>query len=144
MRLAYALTIVAAFALCTTADAHAQDSRGYVAVKGGVNTERAEDNLRGSSAGGGVVAGLHFSDAWALEGEFWLPRYIRTNLEGGRHRDTLLGVSMRRSFGDRVRPHVLFGLSVGRTEDGFTTCGALRSSPSSRPFQCWCRAPSPM
>jgi hypothetical protein len=131
MRLPYTLTIGAAFLLLTTTDAEAQDSRGYVAFKGGLNSERAEDNLRGSSVGGGVVAGLHFSDAWALEGEFWLPGYIRTNPEGGRHRDTLLGVSMRRSFGNRVRPHVLFGLSAGRTEDGFTTCGAIRSSPSS-------------
>jgi hypothetical protein len=71
------------------------------------------------------------SEVWALDAEFWLPDYIHTSLEGGRHRDTLFGVSMRRSFGDRVRPHVLFGLSVGRTEDAFTTCGAIRSSPSS-------------
>ena len=130
MRLPYTLA-VAAFLLVTTTDAEAQDSRGYVAFKAGLNTERAEDNLRGSSVGGGVVAGLRFSDAWALEAEFWLPAYIRKHPEGGRHRDTLFGVSMRRAFGTGVRPHVLFGLSAGRTEDEFTTCGAVRSSPGS-------------
>jgi hypothetical protein len=130
MRRCYILAF-AAFLLVTTTDVEAQDGRGYVAFKGGLNAERAEDNLRGSSVGGGVVAGFHFSDAWALEGEFWLPAYIRKHPEGGLHRDTLFGVSMRRSFGTRARPHVLFGLSVGRTEDEFTICGAIRSSPPS-------------
>jgi hypothetical protein len=60
--------------------------------------------------------------------EFWYPGAIRTNSDG-HHRDTLFGVGFRRSWGTRaVRPHVLFGLSVGRTVDELTTCVAIRQT----------------
>jgi hypothetical protein len=134
MRINLALVVVG-LVLIGTVSAGAQtppEPRGYVAVKGGLNIERAEDNLRGTTAGGGVVAGLTFADPWAIEAEFWLPGAIDTNPENGRHRDTLFSVGFRRSFGSaRVRPHVLVGATVGRTEDEFTTCIAFRTTPIS-------------
>jgi hypothetical protein len=106
--------------------------RGYAAVKGGLNIEQAEDDLHGVTAGGGAVVGFTFATPWAIEAEFWLPGTIRTNPEGGRHRDTLFSVGFRRSFGtDRLRPHFLLGASVARTEDTFTTCIANRPTPLS-------------
>jgi hypothetical protein len=79
--------MVAAFLLvgATVASAQTQTSRGYVAPKAGVNAERAEDNLRGASAGGGVITAVHLSRACTVEGEFWYPGYIRTDPEDGRH-----------------------------------------------------------
>jgi hypothetical protein len=125
--------VVAAIILCLlgVGSAHAQTQtavpRGYVAFKGGLNIERAEDDVHGTTAGGGAVAGFTFAEPWAIEAEFWLPGAIRTNPEGGRHRDTLFSVGFRRSIGSgRIRPHFLVGASVARTEDAFTTCIANR------------------
>jgi hypothetical protein len=110
----------------------AAEPRGYVAVKGGLNFEQAEDDLHGTTAGGGAVAGFTFAERWAIEAEFWLPGAIATNPEGGRHRDTLFSVGFRRSFGtERFRPHFLVGASIARTEDEFTTCIANRPTPVS-------------
>lgn len=118
-----------AFVLLAPAIAAAQ---GFVAVKAGANIERAEDNLRGTTLGGGALAGYHWSDRWAIEGEFWTARALRPSPGEHRHRDTLFSAAMRRSFGaGRARPHVLVGLSVARTEDEFVTCGALRPFPGS-------------
>ena len=125
------LPTAAALLLVGVASAGAQTaSRGYVAVKGGVNAERAEDNLRGTSLGGGGV-GVNMSKSWAVEAEFWLPGAIDAGPFDRTHRDTLFGVGMRRAFGDRVRPHVLVGAHFGRTQDHFTTCAALRARPPS-------------
>jgi hypothetical protein len=125
--------VVAAIILCLlgVGSAHAQTQtavpRGYVAFKGGLNIERAEDDVHGTTAGGGAVAGFTFAEPWAIEAEFWLPGAIRTNPEGGRHRDALFSVGFRRSIGSgRIRPHFLVGASVARTEDAFTTCIANR------------------
>lgn len=130
--------VVAAIILCLlgVGSAHAQTQtvvpRGYVAFKGGLNIERAEDDVHGTTAGGGAVAGFTFAEPWAIEAEFWLPGAIRTNPEGGRHRDTLFSVGFRRSIGSgRIRPHFLVGASVARTEDAFTTCIANRITPLS-------------
>jgi hypothetical protein len=110
----------------------AAEPRGYVAVKGGLNIEQAEDDLHGTTAGGGAVAGFTLAGRWAIEGEFWRPGAIPTTPEDGRHRDTLVSVGFRRSFGDRpFRPHFLVGVSLGRTEDEFTTCIANRPTPIS-------------
>jgi len=121
--------------MLSAVSAHSQpaaEPRGYVAVKGGLNIERAEDDLHGTTAGGGAIAGLTFAEPWAIEAEFWLPGAIRTNPENGRHRDTLFSVGFRRSFGaERFRPHVLVGASIARTEDAFTTCIANRPTPVS-------------
>lgn len=102
-------------------------SRGYISLKGGANIESAEDNLHGATAGAGAVLGINVWDKWTIEGEFWFPGAIRTSPEDGRHRDTLASADFRRSFGEgRVSPHLLVGLSVGWTEDKFTTCTAMR------------------
>jgi hypothetical protein len=106
--------------------------RGYVAIKGGLNIERAEDDVHGTTGGGGAVAGFTFAEPWAIEAEFWLPGAIRTSPEDGRHRDTLFSVAFRRAFGrEQFRPHFLVGASVGWTEDEFTTCVANRPTPLS-------------
>jgi hypothetical protein len=108
------------------------DGRGYAGVKVGANIERAEDDVRGTTGGAGALVGFALSDRWDLEGEFWYPGDIRTDPEDGRHRDTLLGANLRRSFGGgAVRPHVLFGATVGITEDEFTICTAVRTPPGS-------------
>src|SRR5687767_8300786 len=73
-------------------------SRGYFALKAGANIERAEDDLHGTTAGGGAVLGRRLSERWAIEGEFWYPGAIRTRPEGGRHHDMLASVSARWSF----------------------------------------------
>jgi hypothetical protein len=123
-------SIVACGLLLLAGPAAAQGpDRGYAGVKGGVNAERAEDDLRGSSFGAGVVAGIFLTPGWTLDGEFWRPGAIRTRPEDGRHRDTLVSVSARRSFGaGAVRPHLLAGVSIARTEDQLTTCIARRQS----------------
>ena len=129
MRIDPAVVVVGLFML-GAASAHAQpaaEPRRYLAVKGGLNIEQAEDDLHGTTAGGGAIAGFTFAEPWAIEAEFWLPGAIRTNPENGRHRDTLFSVGFRRSFGNgQIRPHFLVGASVGRTEDEFTTCLATR------------------
>jgi hypothetical protein len=104
------------------------EPRGYAAIKAGANVERGEDNLHGTSGGIGVVAAMHLSTAWALEGEFWYPGAINTNPQGGRHRDTLLGANLRWSPGSQVvRPHLLLGLTVAQTRDELTLCFARRT-----------------
>ena len=127
--------VVVGWFVLSAVSAHAQpaaEPRGYVAVKGGLNIEQAEDGLHGTTAGGGAVAGFTFKERWAIEAEFWLPGAITTSPEGGRHRDTLFSVGFRRSFGmARFRPHFLVGASIVRTEDEFTTCLANRPTPVS-------------
>jgi hypothetical protein len=111
----------------TASSAQTASTRGFVALTAGINVERAEDDLRGASAGGGAIVGLTISNQWAVEGEFWYPGAIRTGAQESGHRDILAGANIRRSFGrDRVRPHLLAGLTVGRTEDELTTCTAMR------------------
>jgi hypothetical protein len=135
--------------LLGAASAHAQtqvaEPRGYVAIKGGLNVERAEDDVHGTTAGGGAIAGFTFAEPWAIEAEFWLPGAIRTNPEGGRHRDTLFGVGFRRTIGSgRIRPHFVVGASVARTEDQFTTCIANRAtalSPAPQQMLVSCNEP---
>lgn len=130
--------VVVTLGLCLLGVASAQAQtqaalpRGYVAVKGGLNIERAEDDVHGTTGGGGAIAGFTFADPWAIEAEFWLPGAIRTNPEGGRHRDTLFSVGFRRTIGSgRIRPHFVVGASIMRTEDEFTTCIANRATPLS-------------
>jgi hypothetical protein len=105
---------------------------GYAGIKAGLHVESAEDDLQGTAFAAGAVVGVMLSEAWGLEGEFWYPAAIRTSPENGQHRDTLFSVDLRRVFGgERVRPYLLFGASLGRTEDQFVTCTAVRSSPVS-------------
>ena len=134
MRIVPAVVVFGLFTI-GAASSYAQtaaEPRGYAGVKGGLNIERAEDDLHGVTAGGGAFAGYTFAAPWAIEAEFWLPGATRTNPEDGRHRDTLFSVGFRRSFGaERLRPHVLVGASIARTEDAFTTCIANRPTPVS-------------
>jgi hypothetical protein len=129
MRRGLASAIAVAWLLADVPASGAQTTpaRGFVALTAGINVERAEDDLSGTSAGGGAIAGLNIDDAWAIEGEVWYPGAIRTRSRDGGHRDILAGASIRRSFGrGRARPHLLAGLTVGRTQDEFTTCTAIR------------------
>lgn len=129
MRLGLASAIAMAWLLADVSASGAQTTptRGFVALTAGINVERAEDDLRGTSAGGGAIAGLNVGDAWAIEGEVWYPAAMRTSSRDGEHRDILAGANIRRSFGrGRARPHLLAGFTVGRTEDEFTTCTAIR------------------
>jgi hypothetical protein len=84
-------------------------------------------------------------NAWALEGEFWLPGAIQSGPEDGRHRDTMFSVALRRSVGaGRVQPHLLVGISFARTADEFTTCTAIRpgfGSPTPVPTVVSCTEP---
>jgi hypothetical protein len=67
---------------------------------------------------------------WTLDGELWIPGHIDASAIAS-HRDILFGIGFRRSFGTRVRPHLLVGMHAGRTEDLITTCSAIRPTPSS-------------
>ena len=92
----------------------------HVAVKGGATIERAEDNLKGTVPAAGVTGAMEFSPAWRGEIELWIPAYLEYARGGRRHRDLLLGVSAVRLFrSDGVRPSVLAGLTVARTQDEF-------------------------
>lgn len=124
--------------LLAASHAAAQEPGFHAALKGGVTIERAEDNLRGTVPAGGVTAAMRFSPAWRGEVEFWLPGYLERERGEGRHRDLLLSLSAIRLFGaDGVRPFVLGGLSLTRTEDELTYCFAERGpagGPSSLSF----------
>lgn len=107
-----------------------RDSRPYVAVKGGLNAESAEDGVSGSSGAAGLAVGFGRGGAWTFEVEFWLPDYI--DLGGKTHRDTLVSAAFIRPFGTRsVRPHILVGASAGRVEERSTICFAMRQPPGS-------------
>jgi hypothetical protein len=114
----------------TPAWAQTSVQRGYVVARGGLSIERSEDNLRGEAPGAGVAVGFGPQRAWSPEVEFWYPGWIRSNASDGRHRDILGVFAMRRAFGvGRVRPYVLLGGSVARTETQFTTCTGLSRAP---------------
>jgi hypothetical protein len=123
-----------AFALCSSVAAQtAPNSQGFVGVKAGINYEQAEDALAGTVAAGGVFGGIRFGRDWALEVDLWVPSSIREAAGDPTHRDILVSVSAVRLLGAHgVRPYLVTGLSVARTENAFTTCLADRSpAPSS-------------
>jgi hypothetical protein len=124
IHVANALLVATAF--CGAAAAQtAPDRRGFVGVKAGLNHERAEDALRGTSGGGGIIAGLSFGPRWAGEVEFWLPGHIHDATGEPAHRDILFSVGVVRSFETgRVRPFLLAGLTAARTETSVTFCSA--------------------
>jgi hypothetical protein len=83
-----------------------------------------------------VFGGIRFGPEWALEVELWVPSPIRDSA-GYSHRDILLSVSAVRMLGVQgVRPHLLAGFSLARTENRFTTCLAdrLPDPPSGLPI----------
>ncbi len=92
-----------------------------VAARAGANYQGTESDS-GTSVGGGGSAAIFVSPRWAVEFEVWIPAYVEGLVptlrpEPGRFRDLLVGVSALRLFGrDGVRPYVLFGLAVSRTE----------------------------
>lgn len=105
--------------------------RAAVVAKAGINHLNAEDNLRGTTAAGGVAAVLPLSPAWAIEGELWIPGSIGSGSDS-RHRETFASVSARRSLGrGPVRPHLLFGGSAVWSSDETTICVARRAGPLS-------------
>ena len=123
-----AITLLA-LALCSSVAAQpVSDSQPFVGVKAGMNYEQAEDGLSGAAAAGGLVGGITLGPEWALELELWIPSSIRESAADSTHRDVLLSVSAIRMLGAQgVRPYLLAGLSVARTENTFTTCLADRS-----------------
>jgi hypothetical protein len=120
---------VLAIASCRSAAAQvAQDSQGFVGVKGGMNFEQAEDALAGMAPAGGLFAGIRFGPEWAVEVELWVPSYIRDSPGGPTHRDILVSVSAVRTLGAKnARPYLVAGLSLARTQSESTTCLADRS-----------------
>jgi hypothetical protein len=97
------------------------EPRGFVAVRGGLNVERAEDDLRGESPAVGAAAGFWFADDWIAEFEFWYPGFIEDG--STRHRDVLFGVNAQRSFGTgSLRPRLMVGVTAARTQDELTFC----------------------
>jgi hypothetical protein len=128
-----AMTLLA-LALCNSVAAQtAPDSQGFAGVKAGMNYEQAEDALAGTVPAGGLFGGIRFGRDWALEVELWVPSSIRESADDPTHRDILVSVSAVRLLGAQgVRPYLVAGLSVARTENAFTTCLADRSpAPSS-------------
>jgi len=119
-------TLLFVLALCGAAGAQTtSDRRGHVGVKAGLNHERAEDALRGTSGAGGISAGLSFGPRWAGEVEFWLPGHILDANGERAHRDILFSAGLIRAFETgRVRPYLLAGLSAARTETSVTFCSA--------------------
>ena len=128
--LSFVTAAIAAVAGLLATPATAQtvtDANKYLAVRAGVNVERAEDNLSGQSPGVGVAIGLGMDDAWGTEIELWYPRRFATDARGAYHRDMLVSVGFRRVLtSGRVRPYALVGFSAARTETAFTVCSALR------------------
>jgi hypothetical protein len=120
------LLLVATLAAATT-EAVAQEPRFAVAVKGGVSAENSEDNLQGTSPALGITASVGFAHGWRGEVEFWRPGYIEDANGDPKHRDILFSFSAVKMFqAGKVRPYVVFGLSLARTEDWFNFCTANR------------------
>lgn len=122
--------------LLAASPAAAQQPAFHVAAKGGATIERAEDNLEGTVPAVGLTAAMNFSPAWRGEIEFWLPDYLELEGGNGRHRDLLLSASAVRLLrSEGVRPFVLAGLSLTRTEDEQTYCFADRTRPGGGPAE---------
>jgi hypothetical protein len=125
--------VVFVMSLCVAAPpaaAQVSADRGWIAARAGVNVERSEDDLRGDVPGGGVAVAFALQRAWSPEIEFWYPGWIRTDATDGRHRDILAAVAVRRRFGSGwLRPYLLVGGSIARTETQFRTCTGLVRPP---------------
>jgi hypothetical protein len=105
------------------------DRRASVGVKAGVNHEQAEDGLRGTVGAVGLAVRFPMGPSWGGELELWVPGFIEDGAGAPRHRDIQAGFSVVRHLGSSApRPFVLFGGSIARTEDRFTTCLADRVS----------------
>ena len=111
------------FMLMATSLAEAQGSRIHLAAKGGATIENSEDGLNGTVPALGLTGALTLSPRWRGEFEFWLPGYLTDSRGEPMHRDVLYSVSAVRLFrDDGIRPFVLAGLSLARTEDRLTLC----------------------
>lgn len=116
-----------AFLLITVTAASAQESRFTVGVKGGATIENSEDALTGTVPALGVTVSAALAPKWRGEFEFWLPGYLEDFYGEPKHRDILFSASAVRMFrDDGVRPFLVAGLSVTRTQDWFTFCTAVR------------------
>ena len=121
------IVLAAMTLLLFAAPVSAQASRFTLGVKGGVTAEHSEDNLTGTVPALGMTGSLAFSRNWRGEIEFWLPGYLEDEDGEPKHRDVLFSFSALRTFGDRrIRPFVVAGLSLSRTQDWFTFCTANR------------------
>jgi hypothetical protein len=104
------------------------DDRWSVSVKAGSNHEQAEDGLSGSTVAGAAAFGFSLTSSWSGEVELWVPGFIASS-SGAAHRDIHVTFGMVRFFdGPRMRPYLLAGASVARSENRLTTCFG-RSAP---------------
>ena len=126
IRLVRTLSVLAVF-IIGTGSALAQESRFSVAVKGGVSAESSEDNLQGTSPALGITGSVGFAHGWRGEVEFWLPGYIDDANGDPKHRDILFSFSAVKMFQTgKLRPFLVVGLSLTRTQDWFNFCTANR------------------
>ncbi|MBN2431994.1 MAG: hypothetical protein JXQ27_10980 [Acidobacteria bacterium] len=69
-----------------------ESNRFFIAGKVGTHSLFAEDDMDGTTFGGGVAAGFFFTPRWGFEFEWWRPDYIDTDF--GKVRDTLFSFSV--------------------------------------------------
>lgn len=120
--------IVPVFILLAGLPAAAQEAF-HVAVRGGASIERAEDGLAGTAPAIGASVAMRFARAWRGEVEVWVPGHLEDSARRSRHRDLLLSASAVRLFrAEGIRPFVLAGVSLTRTEDALTHCFADRTA----------------
>lgn len=94
----------------------AQTRDSTVAVKVGLNVERAEDGLEGHSPAVGGALVVPLTRRWAVDVDYWHPAFFEVR-PGVQHRDVLLSLGARLSFGERAtRPYLLFGTGVAGTQ----------------------------
>lgn len=116
--------------LAGLAPAAAQEPRLHASVRGGATIEKSEDGLSGTVPAGGFTAALPINAKWRGELEIWVPGFIKDSFGRPRHRDVVFSASavrLLRSSG--VRPYVVGGLSLTRTDDWLTLCAADRVPP---------------
>jgi hypothetical protein len=107
--------------------AAAQEPRVHASVRGGATIEHSEDGVSGTVPAAGFTVALPLNADWRGELEVWVPGFIKDSLGQPRHRDVVFSASavrLLRSSG--VRPYVVGGLSLTRTEDRLTLCVANR------------------
>jgi hypothetical protein len=117
------LFLICLVGLCVavpTLSAQSTGAEGFVAMRVGANVQAADPD-GGTSAAVGGSAALPLSRHWMLEIEGWVPAYIDALVptyvpERGEFRDVLVAVSAVRHFGTGVRPYLLAGLALSRTQ----------------------------
>jgi hypothetical protein len=108
--------VAAGVSAALAAPCAAQTGERTVAVKAGLNIERAEDGLKGQSPAVGVALVVPLTQRWAVDVDYWHPAFFETG-PGVEHRDLLLSFGARASFGERAtRPFLLFGAGIAGSQ----------------------------